>query len=69
MCHAVGGPRRNLTPGPCTTASGGPPGPWIVATGGPPRMDSPPRDYDVEVTYDGRSYWNTDPSIGIQLLT
>ena len=31
----IGGPRRNLSPGPCTAATDGPPGPYIVATGGP----------------------------------
>ena len=31
-------------------------------------MDGPPIVYDVKVSYDGGTYWNTDPIIGTQLL-
>ena len=69
-CHAVGGPRRNLSPGPCTAATDGPPETGIVATGGSPApWMVAPKDCDVQVLYDGGPYWNTDSSIGTQLLT
>ena len=58
-CHAVGGPRLNLSPGSCTAGYTVPLGPCVVATDGPPAPCMvPPRDHDIQVSYDSGPYWN-----------